>query len=50
MKKVIESFDHYFTIAPEDKDTFHDKGLRISTPEQMLQRLSIVLINTLKTY
>ena len=41
-KKIIELFDNYSTIIFEAKyKTIHGEGLKILTPEQMLQRLPI---------
>ena len=43
-KKVIKLFDDYTTILSKVKyEAKHGKGLKILTPKQMLQRLSIAL-------
>ena len=44
MGKVIKLFDDYSTIVSEAKHaSFHEKGLKILTSKQMLQRLPIAL-------
>ena len=43
-KKVMKLFDDYTTILSKVKyEAKHGKGLKILTPKQMLQRLSIAL-------
>ena len=48
-KKVITFFHDYTTIESKAKcETKHGKGLKILTPKQILQRLSIALACTSK--
>ena len=43
-ERVIKLFDNYYAIVPEVKHkSFHGKGLKILTPNQMIKGLLIVL-------